>query len=85
MEMEKERRPGSRWRVLARDGERQISAQNEGIFDELVVDDWLHLEQMDDTRWWMRLADVRIESRFSLMAGLRFRSSVVCTIGRNAA
>jgi hypothetical protein len=56
-------KPGSRWRILARDGEREITAQNEGVFDELVVDEWLHLEQMDDSTWWMRLADARIDIR----------------------
>jgi hypothetical protein len=54
-------KPGSRWRLLARDGERNVTAQNEGVFDELVVDDWLHLEQMDDNTWWMRLGDARID------------------------
>jgi hypothetical protein len=54
-------KPGSRWRVLARDGERAITAQDDGIFDELVIDGWLHLEQMDSDTWWMRLADARID------------------------
>ena len=58
-------RPGSRWRLLARDGERNITAQNDGLFDELVVDDWLHLEQMDDNTWWMRLGDARIDIKVS--------------------
>lgn len=22
-------------------------------FDELVIDDWFHLEQMDDRDWWL--------------------------------
>lgn len=30
-------------------------------FDELVIDKWLHLEQMNDNFWWMRLGDCRIE------------------------
>lgn len=34
--------------------------ENEGVFDELVIDDWLHLEQMDERRWWMRVGDARI-------------------------
>ena len=53
-------KPGSRWRLLVRQGERKVTAQNDGVFDELVVDDWLHLEQMDDNTWWMRLGDARI-------------------------
>lgn len=24
-------------------------------FDELVIDDWFHLEQMSDRRWWIGL------------------------------
>lgn len=54
-------KPGSRWRILARDGERKVTAQNEGVFDELVVDEWLHLEQMDDSTWWLRVGDARID------------------------
>jgi hypothetical protein len=56
-------KPGSRWRILARDGEREVSAQDDGVFDELVIDDWLHIEQMDDNTWWMRVADARIDIR----------------------
>ncbi|GLH78084.1 hypothetical protein SSBR45G_29920 [Bradyrhizobium sp. SSBR45G] len=53
--------PGRRWRVRAvRDDGRSIELQNHGIFDELVVDDWLHLEQMDDNAWWLQVGDVRI-------------------------
>lgn len=29
-------------------------------FDELVIDDWLHLEQMSDRAYWMRLGDAWI-------------------------
>ena len=54
-------KPGSNWRVLARDGEREVTTQTEGVFDELVVDQWLHLEQMDDSTWWMRVGDARID------------------------
>jgi hypothetical protein len=52
--------PGSEWRVLAHDGAKKIECGNEGIFDELVVDDWLHIEQLDDASWWMRVGDARI-------------------------
>jgi hypothetical protein len=51
---------GRAWRVLAhRDGD-HVALENEGVFDELVVDDWLHIEQMDDNIWWLRLGDARI-------------------------
>ena len=26
-------------------------------FDELVVDRWLHIEQMDSRAWWMQIGD----------------------------
>ncbi len=53
--------PGSEWRVLAHDGEKNIELKNRGIFDELVVGKWLHIEQMNDNRWWIRIADARID------------------------
>jgi hypothetical protein len=28
------------------------------VFDELVVDRWLHIEQMDTGSWWMNIAGV---------------------------
>jgi len=37
-----------------------IAYENDGTFDELVVDDWLHIEQMDASVWWMRVGDVRL-------------------------
>jgi hypothetical protein len=54
------RLPGSEWRLLAHEREERIEAENRGILDELVVDDWLHLEQMDVAQWCMRLGDARI-------------------------
>jgi hypothetical protein len=53
--------PGARWRVLAKDGGREIELENQGIFDELVIDDWLHLEQMDDNSWRARIGDASIQ------------------------
>jgi hypothetical protein len=53
--------PGALWRILAKDDSREISLENEGIFDELVIDDWFHLEQMDERRWWIRVGDARID------------------------
>jgi hypothetical protein len=52
--------PGKRWRILAhREGEK-IELQNRGVFDELVVDDWLHVEQTDTNVWWLRVGDIRL-------------------------
>ncbi len=31
------------------------------VFDELVLGGWLHLEQMDDNSYWMRVGDARID------------------------
>lgn len=63
--------PGLTWRILAwnRRGHTQsrrtidlsfVPAQKVE-FDELVVGDWLHIEQMDDRRYWMRVGDYRID------------------------
>ncbi|BAM93118.1 hypothetical protein S58_71530 [Bradyrhizobium oligotrophicum S58] len=53
--------PGRRWRFRAvRVGGRSIELWNQGIFDELVVDDWLHIEQMDDKVYWLQVGDVCI-------------------------
>ncbi len=48
-------KPGRRWRVLAWRGPSRIELRDEGTFDELVVDDWLHIEQMTNRTWWMRI------------------------------
>ncbi len=54
-------KPAEQWRIRARDGEREVEIANQGVFDELVLDDWLHLEQMTDRAWWMRVGDARID------------------------
>lgn len=38
---------------------------NEGIFDELVVDDWLHIEQLDRSEWWIKVGDAQIFVRIN--------------------
>jgi len=54
---------GEQWKLLAiRDGE-TISFENVGCFDQMLVDDWFHLERMDDDLWWMRVGDARIMVR----------------------
>jgi hypothetical protein len=52
--------PGAVWRFLAHQPDSSLELQNEGIFDELVVDDWLHIEQMDHSQWWMRIGDAQV-------------------------
>jgi hypothetical protein len=51
---------GSSWRLLAHRGSERIELEDQGLFDELVVDDWIHLEQMEENIWWVRLGDARI-------------------------
>jgi hypothetical protein len=46
--------------VLAHRGDANIELENQGVFDELVLDDWLHVEQMDDAVWWLRVGDARL-------------------------
>jgi hypothetical protein len=52
---------GSRWRVLAASQtdrfEKESPVEAGLILDELVVDDWLHFEQMDTNEWWARIGD----------------------------
>jgi hypothetical protein len=52
--------PGTRWRLLAHRGGEPVELENQGVIDEVVIDDWLHLEQMDTSQWWMRLGDARV-------------------------
>lgn len=54
---------GWKWRFLSHhigDSGPEISMRNQGRFDELVVDNWLHIEQMNDRDWWMRVGDAWI-------------------------
>jgi hypothetical protein len=46
--------------VLARRGDAKIELENQGVFDELVLDDWLHVEQMENAVWWLRVGDARL-------------------------
>lgn len=64
-------KPGSRWRVGAYEpyGERH-EMRDKGIFDELVVDEWLHVEQMSNNTWWISI-------------GGKKRIVVWVTVGRN--
>lgn len=52
--------PGKSWRLAAEPGNGRTvryEAHNVGIFDELVVDHWIHIENMDPRSWWMRLGE----------------------------
>jgi hypothetical protein len=41
--------PGRRWRVLAHREDGKVELENQGTFDELVVDDWLHMSKWTTT------------------------------------
>jgi hypothetical protein len=49
--------PGKKWRVLAHRDDGKVELEDQGTFDELVLDDWLHIEQMDNDVWWLRVGD----------------------------
>jgi len=51
-------RPGYTWRTLVQtDSGTSVHVQADGtegvVFDELVIDQWFHLEQMDEHYWWL--------------------------------
>lgn len=54
-------KPGYKWRLQAhrKDGT-PVRSENDGLFDELAIDDWFHLEQLDDRCYWMQIGDARI-------------------------
>ena len=31
------------------------------VLDEVVIDKWFHLEQMDDDAWWIRIGDLIVD------------------------
>jgi hypothetical protein len=51
---------GEKWRVqyLGSDGVLQV--EDTGCVDEFVLDDWLHLENMSEKEWWIRIGDARV-------------------------
>jgi hypothetical protein len=71
-------KPGYKWRILAKNSlfkkENSIKALQSEVsfsnfvfpsyFDELVIDDWLHLEMMDENSYWMRIGNYRIDIKF---------------------
>lgn len=51
---------GKRWRILAhgpggKDVELRYKPSDRVTLDEVVVDEWLHLEQMDHRAYWLCL------------------------------
>lgn len=73
--MKRRRTPGMRWRFLAHEAPskrtngmygRKVEYDSEthgvrpSVFDEIVVDRWLHVEQQDTVRWWANIGGVTI-------------------------
>ena len=51
---------GGSWRLLVRRASEELSIENEGTLDELVLDHWFHLERMQENLWWLRVGDARL-------------------------
>lgn len=51
---------GRSWRLLAHQESGDLSIENEGLFDELVLDHWFHMERMQGRLWWLRVGDARL-------------------------
>ncbi len=67
---------GHSWRLLAHLESGDLSIENQGIFDELVLEQWFHLERMQERLWWLRVGDAR------LFVELREDGSVVLKMER---
>lgn len=52
--------PGSEWRILAWTNTKKVELENQGVLDEVVIQPWFHLEQLDERQWWMRIGDARV-------------------------
>ncbi len=51
---------GHKWRIRAYGDNELIELEKRGVFDELVVSNWFHLEQLDKKRWFIRVGDANI-------------------------
>lgn len=49
-----------RWRMQLLDGAQRIELQGSEVLDEVSFDGWLHLEQLTDDVWWLRVGDVQL-------------------------
>lgn len=58
MSEKKRGRIGADWVVRTRPA---LDAPDQEVFDELSVDDWLHIEYMDEGYYWARIGDVRVD------------------------
>jgi hypothetical protein len=51
--------PG-KWRILTYPTADTRHEDNGVGFDEIVLDHWLHVEQMDDREWWLQVGPLHI-------------------------
>ena len=53
---------GKQFRILIKDqeGKDEMKIENSGVLDEVVLEDWFHLELMDKNSYWLRVGDARI-------------------------
>ena len=54
--------PGYSWRFNApsnreKSSFRNVEGDGHSYVDELVIDDWFHLEMMDHGSWWLRIGN----------------------------
>ena len=53
-------KPGRDWLLQYYKPDTSVKIESQGDFDELILDDWLHLERMSERVWWLRVGDARI-------------------------
>jgi hypothetical protein len=59
-------KPGASWRVSSRHprygfgGGASSLDHPRSIIDEVVIDGWLHIEQMDARQWWVRVGNLHV-------------------------
>jgi hypothetical protein len=58
----KQPRCGSRWRISAFTiaGKAESSSDGTSVLDEVVLDDWLRLEQLDTRKWFLSVGERRM-------------------------
>lgn len=49
-----------KWRIVAKDGDRRVEREYDGVLTDLAIDGWFHLEQMDDYGYRLRIGDAEI-------------------------
>jgi hypothetical protein len=52
------KRQGLSWRLSYDDADgTRINVEDGGDLDEVVIDQWCHIERMDRRAWWLRIGD----------------------------